>query len=150
MRLNLSSDYALRLLMYLAANQERLCTITEIAEHYDISRTHLMKVTHGLGKHCWIQTIRGKNGGMKLAKPASDIKVGSVIMDCEADFQLVECMGEGSQCVLDGSCKLNTILHGAKHAFITHLQQYTLEQLITPASYAVLNFHPAPLSLSTD
>ena len=93
MRLNLSSDYALRLLMYLATHTERLCTITEIANHYTISRSHLMKVTHGLAQNGWITTVRGKNGGMQLARPATEIRIGAVILDCESDFQLVECMG---------------------------------------------------------
>lgn len=143
MRLNLSSDYALRLLMYLATHTERLCTITEIANHYAISRSHLMKVTHGLAQNGWITTVRGKNGGMQLARPATEIRIGAVILDCESDFQLVECMGDTSQCVLDGSCKLNGILNGAMQAFMSHLQQYTLDQLITPASTAVLLYRPS-------
>lgn len=140
MRLNLSSDYALRLLMYLAANSDRLCTISEIATHYSISRTHLMKVTHGLAKNGWIETTRGKNGGMQLAMPPTKIRIADVILDCESDFQLVECMGDTSLCVLDGSCKLNSILNGAMQAFIKHLQQYTLDQLITPISSPLLAY----------
>ncbi|MCQ9617221.1 Rrf2 family transcriptional regulator [Paenalcaligenes niemegkensis] len=138
MRLNLSSDYALRLLMYLASNPERLCTISEVAEHYAISRTHLMKLTNGLAQHGWILTVRGKNGGMKLAKAANKICIASVILDCEADFQLVECMGNASTCMLDGSCRLKGVLHGAMQSFIQHLRQYTLADLVTPATARVL------------
>ena len=86
MRLTTMTDYALRLLMYVAQRPERLCTIAAVAQAYGISEAHLMKVTHQLGLQGWRETVRGKGGGMRLVHPASTIYLGAVVRGVEPDF----------------------------------------------------------------
>jgi Rrf2 family nitric oxide-sensitive transcriptional repressor len=133
MRLTTMTDYALRLLMYVAQQPDRLCTISEVAQVYDISEAHLMKVTHQLGLHGWIETVRGKGGGMRLALPPGDINLGEVMRSIEPDFALVECFATGSQCVLTGQCRLASVMDGALQSFMTHLDGYTLADLLPGA-----------------
>src|SRR5690606_4180316 len=83
MRLTTMTDYAIRLLMYVGRHPDRLCTIAEIARAYDISEPHLMKITHRLAQRGWLETIRGKNGGMRLAMAPQDINLGAVVRDTE-------------------------------------------------------------------
>ena len=124
------SDYALRLLMYVAQRRERLCTISEVALAYDISEAHLMKVTHQLGLQGWIETVRGRGGGMRLAHLPSDINLGSVVRSIEPDFALVECFSTGNQCVLTGQCRLASVLGDALNRFMAHLDSFTLADLL--------------------
>ena len=121
MRLTSMTDYALRLLMYLAQQPERLCTIAEIAGAHGISQAHLMKITHQLGLAGWIETVRGKGGGMRLAALPGDINLGEVVRSMESDFRLVECFASGNSCVLTGQCQLSTIIQGALQSFMQHL-----------------------------
>ena len=79
MRLTMMTDYAMRLLIHVAQHPDRLCTIVEVAQVYGISEAHLMKVTHQLALHGWIETVRGKGGGMRLALPAEEIRIGDVV-----------------------------------------------------------------------
>lgn len=130
MRLTVLTDYAMRLLMHVGQHPERLCTIAEIAEIYEISAPHLMKITHKLAQHGWIITVRGKNGGMRLARPPSEIVLGAVIRDTENDLSLVECMGPNNTCSLSGQCGLTGILHGALQQFLQHLDKYTLADIL--------------------
>ncbi|KAB2321237.1 Rrf2 family transcriptional regulator [Betaproteobacteria bacterium SCN1] len=130
MRLTLTADYALRLLMYVAQHPDRLCTIAEIAQVYGISEAHLMKVTHQLGQQGWIETVRGKGGGMRLARMPRDIRLGAVVRDMEPDFALVECFGPNSPCTLTGDCRLSGVLGGALEAFIAHLERFTLADIL--------------------
>src|SRR3546814_18702256 len=95
MRLTAMTDYAIRLLMYVGCRPGRLCTISEIARAYNISEPHLMKITHRLGQLGWIETIRGKNGGMRLARVPQDISLCAVLSATETDFEQVECFGRG-------------------------------------------------------
>ena len=133
MRLTTMTDYSMRLLMYLGEHPDRLCTINEIAQAYGISQPHLMKVTNRLSRTGWIETIRGKNGGMRLAHKPADIPVGAVVRDTENDLALVECMGEKQQCTLIGRCTLPRILSGALNKFMEHLDEFTLADLLAPA-----------------
>jgi len=130
MRLTAMTDYALRLLMYVAQQPDRLCTIAEIAQAYGISEAHLMKVTHQLGVCGWIETVRGKGGGMRLAHKPEAIDLGAVVRLMESDFQLVECLGETSRCVLTGNCVLTGVLNGALERFLEHLHGFTLADLL--------------------
>jgi Rrf2 family nitric oxide-sensitive transcriptional repressor len=143
MRLTTMSDYALRLLMYVAQQPDRLCTIAEVAQAYGISEAHLMKVTHQLGVCGWIETVRGKGGGMRLAHRPEQIDLGAVVRLMEADFQLVECMGENSRCILTGQCALTRVLDGALERFLEHLHGFTLADLL-PVGTAV----PSPAGAS--
>ena len=130
MRLTTMTDYALRLLMYVAQQPDRLCTIAEIAQVHAISEAHLMKVTHQLGLQGWIKTVRGKGGGMRLAHPPADINIGAVVRSIEPDFDLVECFATGSQCTLIGNCRLAGLLGGALQSFMAHLDGFTLADLL--------------------
>jgi Rrf2 family nitric oxide-sensitive transcriptional repressor len=130
MRLTTMTDYAMRVLMYVAHNPRRLCTIAEIANAYGISEGHLMKITHLLGLAGFLKTVRGKGGGMRLATPPSEINLGAVVRAIEPDFALVECFGTGNRCVLQGYCRLAGILAAALEGFLAHLDRYTLADLV--------------------
>ena len=131
MRLNVQTDYALRLLSHLAANDDRLVTIAEVAERYRISKNHLMKVAHMLGQHDLIETMRGRAGGLRLSKPARSIGVGEVVRSMENDFALVECMApDEGDCLIRRACRLKGILQEAADAFLAVLDQYTLDDLV--------------------
>lgn len=131
MRLNLQSDYALRLLMQLAANDGDLVTIGEVAECYGISQNHLTKVAYTLGRKGFVETVRGRSGGMRLARPASSIRIGDVVREMESDLALVECFpGGAGGCHIAGACKLKGVLGEALLAFLAVLDRYTIADLI--------------------
>jgi Rrf2 family nitric oxide-sensitive transcriptional repressor len=129
-RLTTMTDYALRLLMYLAQQPDRLCTIAEAAQAHGISETHLMKVTHHLGLLGWIETVRGKGGGMRLARAPHEIGLGEVVRDMEPDFHLVECFSTGNTCVRTGDCALTGVLHSALQDFLARLDGVTLADIV--------------------
>ncbi len=130
MRLTTLTDYAMRLLIHLAQHPERLCTIAEVAESYGISEAHLMKITHQLGLAGWIETVRGKGGGMRLAREPGAIVLGEVVRSMESDFFLVECFATGGNCMLTGNCGLTGVLEGALRSFMQHLDGYTLADIL--------------------
>jgi len=130
MRLTTMTDYAMRLLMYLAHNPDRLCTIAEVAAAYGVSEAHLMKVTHQLGLAGFLETVRGKGGGMRLAAPPAAVNLGEVVRAIEPDFALVECFGNGNRCSLTEYCRLAGIFGGALEAFLSHLDGHTLADLV--------------------
>ncbi len=140
MRLTMMTDYALRLLMHVGARGGRLCTIAEVASAYGISEAHLMKITHQLGLAGWLETVRGKGGGMRLALAPEAINLGAVVRSVEPDFALVECLnseGHRSQCRLDGRCRLTGIFRGALASFLAHLDAHTLADVLPPAEVPV-------------
>ncbi|MET3697068.1 BadM/Rrf2 family transcriptional regulator [Bacillus oleivorans] len=135
MRLTQFSDYSLRVLMFLAtAPKDELSSIQQIADAYGISKNHLMKVTHQLGKWGFVETIRGRNGGLRLAKDPKDINVGEVVRHTEEDFHVVECFDTGA-CVLADICHLRGVLGKALQAFFEVLDEYTLADLTQNRSY---------------
>ena len=130
MRLTVYSDYSLRLLMYLAVRPERLSTIREIAGAYNISSNHLMKVVHQLGLAGYVETIRGRNGGMRLGRPAAEIGLGELIRHTEPDMDIVPCFEpENQSCPLRKACRLKGALDKARLAFLGVLDEYTLADL---------------------
>ncbi|GAA0319432.1 nitric oxide-sensing transcriptional repressor NsrR [Bacillus carboniphilus] len=131
MKLTQFSDYSLRVLMYLATTpKNELSSIQQIADTYDISKNHLMKVTHALGKWGFVETIRGRNGGLRLAREPKDINIGNVVRHTEEDFHVVECFQDGQfTCVLQDVCRLKGVLNKALQAFFAVLDEYTLEDL---------------------
>ena len=134
MRLTTMTDYALRLLMYVAHRPDRLCTIAEIATAYGISEAHLMKITHQLGQAGFIETVRGKGGGMRLASPPQQINLGAVVRRMESDLFLVECFADAdNHCVLTGHCRLAAVLDEALGAFLARLDAVTLADLAPAA-----------------
>lgn len=135
MRLTLYTDYSLRVLLYLARKPEQLVTITELTDFYKVSRNHLVKVVHQLGVKGYILTTRGKNGGMKLARPPQEIVIGEVVRSMEADFDLFECFDATTdQCVITQSCRLKSMFFGARNNFLDTLNQYTLADALQPAA----------------
>jgi Rrf2 family nitric oxide-sensitive transcriptional repressor len=130
MRLTSFSDFALRLLMYAAAHEDRLITIEEVSEVYNISRAHLMKITNTLTRAGFLKAVRGRSGGLTLAKPPRKIRVGDVIRATEPDFALAECFATGNQCIITRCCQLRGILHEGLNAFNAVLDKYTLADLI--------------------
>jgi Rrf2 family transcriptional regulator, nitric oxide-sensitive transcriptional repressor len=132
MRLTAYTDYTLRTLMYLEVNVDRPATIAEIADAHQISQTHLMKVAHRLGVAGDVETIRGRNGGMRLARPAASINLGAIVRRTEADMALVPCFGDGRLCAISGPCRLRTALREALVAFLAVLDRYSLADLVAP------------------
>lgn len=133
MRLSVFSDYSLRVLMILGANTDRLTTIGEIARIHDISENHLTKVVHQLGRAGYIETLRGKGGGMRLARAPGQIRLDEVLRQTETDFTLVDCFGTEPRCVLNPDCQLKSILSEALDAFLRVLHNYTLADILHPA-----------------
>lgn len=151
MRLTTMSDYAMRLLMYVGQHPERLCTISEVARSYDISEAHLTKITHQLALAGWLETVRGKGGGMRLAASPQDIGLGAVVRSMEPDFTIVECLTDDTTCQLTSSCHLTGIINGALQSFMQYLDRYTLADLLAPdaegdTSVHALTFHRRPAS----
>lgn len=130
MRLTYLTDYSLRVLMYVSAVPQRLVTIQEIAQGYGISENHLMKVVHGLAQHGFIETVRGRGGGLRLARPASDITVGAVVRAVEDDFALVECFRTDNTCRITPVCRLRGALQDALGAYFEVLDNRTLAELV--------------------
>lgn len=143
MRLTAMTDYALRLLMHLGQHPQRLCTIAEVAQVHGISQAHLMKITHLLSQQGWVTTVRGKGGGMRLARTPQDIVLGALVRSIEPDFQLVECMGppQGQGCLLTGQCRLAGVFDSALAAFLARLDTQTLADVLPPS-------HPAKAGVS--
>jgi Rrf2 family nitric oxide-sensitive transcriptional repressor len=130
MRLSTFSDYSLRVLMYLGAQPDRLATIAEIAAGHGISEAHLMKVVYQLGRGGFIETVRGKGGGMRLARAPQDIGLGEVVRYTESDFILAECFADNATCRIQGACRLHGILDEAVKALFLVLDGYTLADLL--------------------
>lgn len=124
------TDYSLRVLIYLAVRQERLVTIQEIAESYDISRNHLMKVVHQLNRKGYIETVRGKSGGMRMHRHPNTINLGVLVRETEQDLSIVECHSSGDQCVISPVCGLKNVFAEALDAFLGVLDNYTLDDIL--------------------
>jgi Rrf2 family nitric oxide-sensitive transcriptional repressor len=130
MKLTSFTDYSLRVLIYLAAEPGRRATIAEIASSFDLSEHHLTKVVHLLGKQGWISTVRGKGGGIALARPADEIGVGAVVRDTEGAAMPAECFdAENHRCALLKGCRLKNVLAEAVHGFYEVLDRYTLADI---------------------
>jgi Rrf2 family nitric oxide-sensitive transcriptional repressor len=131
MRLTAYTDYTLRTLMYLGLNRDRLVTIKDIAEIHGISKNHMMKVAHQLGLSGMVETVRGRNGGLKLNKEPAEINIGEVVRNTETDFFMAECFDrESNTCVCEPSCILKGILRSATAAYLDVLDSVTLNDLI--------------------
>lgn len=130
MRLTNFSDFALRVLMYAAAQNDRLITIEETAAVYGISRAHLMKVANQLTRAGYLKAVRGRTGGLALGKHPKDIRLGDVVRATEPDFALVECFTAGNRCIITPCCRLRKALGEALDAFLASLDRYTLADLM--------------------
>jgi len=130
MRLTFYSDYSLRLLMYAALKPKTLITIQDVAEAYGISKNHLTKVAFDLSRAGFIETVRGRGGGLRLAKKPDEIGLGNVLRLTEARSTLVECFNPMTNtCVIVGPCRLKGVLARAEKAWFAVLDEYTLADL---------------------
>ena len=131
MRLTLHTDYALRALIYLALRTDRRVSIREIAEAHRISENHLVKVVHNLGRGGFVATTRGRGGGLRLGRPATEINVGDVVRFTEDDMALVACFQtDGPGCALIDACRLQRLLGEALQSFMAVLDGQTLADLV--------------------
>ena len=147
MRLTLYTDYCLRVLMYLGLKENELATIKEIAERYDISKNHLMKVVYELNRMEYIETIRGKNGGMRLRRPPAEINLAELVRRTESDLAIVECFGPDNACRITPACALKHIIDDALTAFFDVLARYSLADLLGPRRElaSLLSIDTAPI-----
>jgi Rrf2 family nitric oxide-sensitive transcriptional repressor len=120
------TDFALRVVVHLGTQEAGLSSIAEIARVYRISRNHLMKVVQDLGGVGYVETVRGRNGGIRLAKPIEEINVGALVRHTEGQFRLVQCSG----CVIAPVCVLPTVFHEATDAFLDVLDKYSVADLL--------------------
>ncbi len=130
MRLTDYTDYTLRVLIYCASNPDRLVTISEIADAYAISRNHLMKIVHELGRQGVLETVRGRRGGLRLLRAPSEITVGEIVRKAEGDFAMVECFDRRTNtCRLTPHCTFKRVLSRALEAYFAVLDEVTLEEV---------------------
>ena len=128
MQLTHHTDYSLRVLIFLALQEEgELVTIDDISKRFSIVKNHLTKVVHKLSKHGYVKTVRGKNGGVCLAKPARQINISDIVKTMEANTEVVNC--QKPVCPLNKACELKGILDEAQAAFFTTLEKYTLADI---------------------
>ncbi|WP_298826164.1 Rrf2 family transcriptional regulator [uncultured Piscinibacter sp.] len=131
MRLTSFTDYSLRVLIYLACEPGRRATIAEVAGAFEVSENHLTKVVHFLGQQGWVATVRGKGGGMALARGAGEIVVGDVVRRTEGDAMPAECFdATTNHCTITRACRLQGALREATDAFHAALDRYTLADLV--------------------
>lgn len=132
MRLTLHADYSLRVLMHAGLKGEELSTIAEISERFDISKSHVMKVVHELGRLGYLETVQGKNGGFRLLRRPNQIIVGDIIRVVEQELGVIGCLQQTGYCRIQPSCVLRNALAEATRAFLAVLDGYSLEDLIRP------------------
>lgn len=127
MKLTLFTDYSMRALLYLGARPERLCSIGEVAQAYGISQNHLMKVVNRLVRDGYVESVRGRAGGIRLGRAPEDINLGALVRDTEDRFELVDCGG----CAVAPACGVTGVLNEALAAFLGVLDRYTLADMLT-------------------
>lgn len=131
MKLTSHTDYGLRVLMALAVNGDRLVTIEALADLHKVSRNHLMKVAQSLVALGLVKSVRGRRGGLTLARDPRAIRMGAVVRALEADMAVVACLGDqAATCVLSGACRLTGALRSAIEAFLAELDRLTLADLV--------------------
>ena len=130
MRLPLHTDFALRLLIYLEVHPDRLVTTREVAGAYQISHHHLTKVVQGLTALSLVEAVRGRSGGMRLARPAGEVNIGALVRHFSSSSVLIECFDEETNtCPISPACRLKRILHDAEEAFLQVLDGYFLSDI---------------------
>lgn len=142
MQLTIFTDYGLRCLMYLAAHPKRRCSVREIAEHYGISRNHLVKVVHRLALLGYINSTKGKGGGIMLAKESRYLRLGDLVIKLEPNLDLVECFNKDTNtCRITSACQLKHYLMDARKDFIASLNKRTLADTVQNKSLFVIDIH---------
>lgn len=143
MELTKFTEYSLRVLMYLGLNQDRLVTISEITNAYDVSENHVMKIVPQLAKKGYLETVRGKSGGIRLSRPPHMINVGQVVRDTEENMDLAECFDSSdSNCPMLPGCILKSVLIEARKSFLATLDRYQLSDLLINHSVFPVRAHP--------
>ncbi|HEX3882456.1 MAG TPA: Rrf2 family transcriptional regulator [Stellaceae bacterium] len=132
MRLTLHTDFALRVLIHAGLKEGRLSTIKDVAESFGISKNHLMKVVHDLGQKGYLDTVRGRNGGIRLMRPPHEINIGQVVRDTEDELDIVGCLQSIGYCRIEDACVLRGVVREATDAFLAVFDSYTLADLIEP------------------
>ena len=132
MRLTLHTDFALRVLIQVGLNDGKLTTIKDIAQTFDISRAHLMKVVNDLSQKGYLDTVRGRNGGIRLMRELRHINIGQVVRDTEDQLAVIGCLERRGYCCIERVCVLRGVLRDATQAFLAVLDKYTLADLIKP------------------
>lgn len=133
MRLTLHSDYAIRILIHLGLSDGRLVTIDEISKAYGISKNHLMKIAHKLANEGYVVSVRGRNGGLRLAQPPQDINIGTMIRWTEDNSGHVECFDkDANQCAIAPCCRFKGALREALEAYFGILDRYSLADFLVP------------------
>ncbi len=146
MHLTLHADYALRVLLYLAANPDRVISTAEVSDAYGISKHHLVRVVQGLGRHGFVEVRPGRSGGVVLARSPAEISVGQVVRHMEPDFNVVECFDpKTNSCPIAPACGLIGVLNEAMRAFLATLDQYTLEDLLRRSPRKLSNYFLKPV-----
>lgn len=130
MKLTQYSDLSLRMLMYLALRYGNTSTIKEVSVRFAVSKNHMVKISHQLTKSGLIESVRGRNGGVRLAKPPQSISVEEALYATEDNFDLVECFGPDNHCIISDVCKLSGVLNNARKAFFSVLRQVSLADLV--------------------
>lgn len=142
MRLTSFTDYTLRVLLHLAGNDGTQFTIQEMADLHRISKNHLMKVVCALGQAGFVETVRGRNGGFRLGRPAAAIRIGEVVRMAEADFNMAECFGGGGgNCAMGPDCGLKHVLARATAAYLEELDRHTLASLLSASRQSAQPVH---------
>lgn len=130
MRLTSFTNYALRSLQLAALRDPALVRVDEVARIHRLSRSHVVKIVHELGKANLLETFRGRNGGFRLARPAEEITVGEVVRLTEGPFHVVECLDPATNsCALIGACRLTGLFHRATSAFLGELDKMTIAEI---------------------
>lgn len=126
MRLTRYTDYAMRVLLHLGIEPERMASIADIARAYGISRNHLMKIVHDLAKAGYLETTRGRSGGIRLSRSPEQINLGDVLRHTEEGFDLVDC----ANCVIAPACGLTAVVSEALHAFLAVFDSFSLADIL--------------------
>jgi Rrf2 family nitric oxide-sensitive transcriptional repressor len=134
MQLTHFTDYALRVLIYVAVRGPALSSISEVAQAHGIARPHVVKIVHALGRAGYLETTRGRGGGIRLGRPAEATNLGALVRLTEQNLAVVDCMGEGGDCAIVPACRLQGIFRTALEAFLSELDRHTLADVLGPAA----------------
>jgi Rrf2 family nitric oxide-sensitive transcriptional repressor len=132
MRLTLNTDFSLRVLMHVGLCGDKLTRINDIAQSFGISKAHLMKVVNDLSKNGYLETVRGRNGGIRLMREPRHINIGQVVRDTENQLGVIGCLERRGYCPIERACVLRSALQDATRAFLAVLDTYTLADLTKP------------------
>ena len=144
MQLTSFSDYCLRVLVYAGTRHPQLSSVKDIAAAYAINEPHVVKVVHFLSKAGYLETVRGRGGGLRLQKPAHEIRVGTVVRETEKNLALVECLASGGMCAITPACNMKPMFQEALDAFLEVLDSYCLDDILAPKTRLkrLLNISP--------